>query len=520
MLRKAQHIPLYPILFAAFPVLALLGNNIHEVNPGVALRSLIASLAGAMVILMITRLVLGNWPKAALATTLLLLLFFSYGHLYSWLKELGALGIQFARHRYLMPAFIVTAGAGILLIWKAKITANATPMLNLIALLMLVYPSYQTISTLLTTKLAGNQEAQTLAAPENLLLKAPDKRPDVYYIILDSHTRSDSLLQDFGLDNAWFIEELESLGFYVAECSRSNYVSTTGSLTSSLNMEYVDTLKAQMSAQGDNGGDVWLRIRHNQVRAQLEGIGYRTFAFDSGFEWSRFSDADVYLSYTRAPYALQMLQPFEAMLIQSTMLLLWSDSAYADMPDYVETPFHTVDFALEDHVNRQLFILESLPQLAAAPGPKFVFAHLIVPHIPFLFQADGSVVTDPGFYSGKLLEPIDHDYLVQGYTNQVQFIDDRILDVIHQILENSSTPPIIVIQGDHGMENNNRLTILNAYHLPGEGNQNLYSSITPVNSFRVIFNTYFGGNYALLPDVSYGYEGEISPELYPTCTSP
>ena len=520
MLLKIKHIPFYPILFTAFPVLALLGTNIHEVNPGVALRSLIIAIAGALVILLIARLVLGNWARAALAATLLLLLFFSYGHLYSWLKELGETGLQLARHRYLLPAFALAGGAGILLIWKTKIALNATPALNLITLLMLVYPSYQTISALLTNELVGNQEASALAATENLVLEAPEQLPDVYYIILDSHTRSDALLQDFGLDNSDFIAELQGLGFYIADCSRSNYVSTHGSLTSSLNMEYVDTLQQAMSAQGSNPEDVWLRIRHSQVRAQLEGIGYQTFAFDSGYEWSRLKDANVYMSHTNAPYALQMLQPFEAMLIQSTALLIWSDSTYASMPDYVETPFHGVNFALEDFVNRQLFTLDQLPKLASVPGPKFVFAHLIVPHIPFLFEPDGSVVTDPGYYSGKMLEPIDHDYLVRGYTNQVQFIDNRIIEVARQILENSSTPPIIVIQGDHGMENENHLVILNAFYLPGEGSQAMYPSITPVNSFRVIFNTYFGGDYELLPDISYSKTGEAIAETYPQCVNP
>lgn len=520
MLRKLKFIPFYLILFAAFPVLALLGNNIHEINPGVALRSLVIAIAIALVLLLLARQIMGSWLKAAMASTLLLLLFFTYGHLYTALKELGGIGIQLARHRYLLPAYVAAVGAGIFFIWKTKIALNATPALNLITLLMLVYPSYQTVSALLTMQVVGKQEAQALSSAENLVLTAPVEAPDVYYIILDSHTRSDSLLQDFGLDNSGFILELENLGFYVAECSRSNYVSTNGSLTSSLNMEYVETLQAQMTAQGMDPNDVWLRIRHNQVRAQLEGIGYKTYAFDSGFEWSRFSDADVYLNNTRAPYTLQMLQPFEAMLIQSTVLLLWSDRAYAAMPEYVKTPFYGVNGALEDHYNRQLFTLDQLPQLASAPGPKFVFVHLIVPHIPFLFEADGSPVTDPGYYSGNLLEPINHDYLARGYTNQVQFIDDRILEVSRQILENSHTPPIIVIQGDHGMENENRLTILNAYYLPDEGSQSLYSSITPVNSFRMIFNTYFGGNYQLLSDVSYGYIGEIAPETYPLCTNP
>jgi hypothetical protein len=44
--------------------------------------------------------------------------------------------------------------------------------------------------------------------------------------------------------------------------------------------------------------------------------------------------------------------------------------------------------------------------------------------------------------------------------------------------------------------------ILNAYYFP-EAKPNLYPSITPVNSFRLLFDTYFGADYKLLDDVSY-----------------
>jgi hypothetical protein len=31
----------------------------------------------------------------------------------------------------------------------------------------------------------------------------------------------------------------------------------------------------------------------------------------------------------------------------------------------------------------------------------------------------------------------------------------------------------------------------------------LYETISPVNTFRVIFNAYFGTDYEILPDISY-----------------
>lgn len=49
--------------------------------------------------------------------------------------------------------------------------------------------------------------------------------------------------------------------------------------------------------------------------------------------------------------------------------------------------------------------------------------------------------------------------------------------------------------------------ILNAYYLPNVDkdalNSSLYPSITPVNSFRLVFNLYFDADYELLPDKSY-----------------
>jgi hypothetical protein len=74
--------------------------------------------------------------------------------------------------------------------------------------------------------------------------------------------------------------------------------------------------------------------------------------------------------------------------------------------------------------------------------------------------------------------------------------------------------------GDHGLRSDNRYKILNAYYLPEDGSQNLYSAITPVNSFRLIFDTYFGSNYGLTHDTSYTDEGDVVPETSPACLQP
>mgnify|MGYP003492704243 FL=1 len=48
-----------------------------------------------------------------------------------------------------------------------------------------------------------------------------------------------------------------------------------------------------------------------------------------------------------------------------------------------------------------------------------------------------------------------------------------------------------------------RMSILNAYYVSAAAKKDLYPAITPVNSFRVIFNHYFGTEYPLLEDFAY-----------------
>jgi len=53
---------------------------------------------------------------------------------------------------------------------------------------------------------------------------------------------------------------------------------------------------------------------------------------------------------------------------------------------------------------------------------------------------------------------------------------------------------------------NEKMHNFNAYYLPHEGESILYDDVTPVNSFRLIFNYYFNGDYEILEDKSYWSE--------------
>ena len=483
----------HPLLVGVYPVLALLAYNIEEVQASTAVRSLIAALLGAAILFGLARWLLSDWEKAGLVASLTLLLFFSYGHVYGETRAWALGGIAIGRHRLLVPLFLIAWALGVWWIARQKRDLHVlTQTVNVISLFLLVFP------------LIGigrfNFSTYTSAAPEvsqdTARLSPGESAPDIYYIILDGYSRGDTLKQFYGFDNTPFLKALENLGFYVARCARSNYGQTQLSLASSLNMNYVQALD-ESYADPDRTTRVGLPgfIRHSQVRQILEGLGYRSVAFESGYYWTQVDDADFYL----APGAgsvkhLSMLggaNEFEVMLIKTSGALLIADATLKlpgrMPPDLDASP-------KEVHRQRVLFTLGQLPNVPRLPSPKFVFVHIVSPHKPFVFGPDGSPL------EGNVDE-------IDGYRGQVAYINQRIIPILQQIITRSQTPPVIVIQGDHGgvdTDDVDRLRILNAYYLPGDGKKELYASITPVNTFRLILDHYFQAGYPLLEDISYG----------------
>ena len=169
-----------------------------------------------------------------------------------------------------------------------------------------------------------------------------------------------------------------------------------------------------------------------------------------------------------------------------------------------------LNYPFKEHRERILFTLEKLEEIPSLQGPKFVFAHIICPHGPMVFGPNGEFVDQSGpFTLASGLDALEGHEAMLGYRDQVAFISTRIEHILKMILNNSETEPIIILQGDTGGSLGSpipikaRMAILNSYYLPYGGSQLLYDSISPVNTFRLIFNYYFGGEYELLKDEAY-----------------
>jgi hypothetical protein len=233
-------------------------------------------------------------------------------------------------------------------------------------------------------------------------------------------------------------------------------------------------------------------IMDNKVTEFLKSKGYTFIHYSSGWgPTNRNPAADMDVTYGT-------LNEITSVLIQTTML----------------GPF--MNYSL---LNNQRTIIDgTLTQLqgaAAIPGPKYVFAHINCPHPPYLFDSTGKPVPK----ADNLLDQHVWEQ-TELYVEQLVYLNNRIKLIVGEILSSSKVPPIIVLQGDHGTVSTfysgngtwesptdsmlrERAGIFNAYYLPGEGQYLLYDSITPVNTFRIIFNYYFGTKYQILDDQSY-----------------
>lgn len=501
-----QRYPLHPIIFALYPILALLAFNISEVAVSSGYRSLLVSLSASLILVAAFRLVYRDWRRAALVTTIILILFYSYGHVYIALKSINLGGFYIFRHRTLIPAWMVI---GLVLFWwisrKSLNLSTATSVLNVTGLFLLILPVYQLISYPLQNQMAqGNIQNGSRILP----LVVGDSPPDIYYIILDGYGRSDVLKNEYGFDNSEFLNTLRDLGFYVADCSQSNYAQTQISLASSLNFDYLDALSNQFVPGSRDRGELGVLIKQNAVRKSLEVVGYKTVAFATGFNWTQWDDANYYLS---PHFKAGDLNEFEGLLIETTFARLIQDYAFLGKQDSGSNLYR----------ERTLYALDKLDKLSYIKQPKFVFVHLIIPHPPYVFGPTGGPVASQDIGTTKSDKDAAH------YRDQAIYISSRMREIVPRIIANSARPPIIIIQGDHGptvaSDLQSRMENLNVYYLPGvDVNRYLYPTITPVNTFRVILNAYFGQNLPLLKDVSRhsGYDDPFTFKLVPnSCES-
>ncbi len=497
-------VTIYPVLFAIFPILSRCATNSAEVSVRELFRTSVPMIVLVVACWLALLGLFRNPPKAGLIVAIGIVFFWTFSPFYEVLSIEADRLLWLWVHRGRVSPWVLGIlelgalfGISRLPIFGSRFVKGTTPFLNVFAVILLAPPivSLATAKIPTATRPPYSPIAYSIPAPA-----AQSTPPDIYYIILDGYARSDVMKRLFAFDNEPFLTRLEQKGFRVARSSVANYCQTPLSLSSSLNGIYLDELVKNLGIDQTELHDL---IVNNNLMATLRPLGYQFVSFATGFDPTEHPEADRYLSSRR------YISAFTRMLIEPTPFnYLWP------VPDQ-----NKADYASRERIG---FLFDQLPSVAATRGPKFVFAHVLCPHPPIIFNEAGEStgtryaqfglanrIKDP---NGRFVNPA---IFAEGYRGQAVYMTRRVEEVIDGILENSPRPPIIILQSDHGSElyldhdradntdMNERMSILNAYYFPNKDYHQIHDAISPVNSFRIVLNAFFNAKIDLLPDRSY-----------------
>ena len=312
--------------------------------------------------------------------------------------------------------------------------------------------------------------------------------PNMYFILCDAYPRADHLRDYFAYDNTPFLSELREREFFVADRSRSNYCHTLPSLASTLNLGYLDP-KIVPRQFSENYPLLIPLVRDNLVVRTLRAHDYEFVAIASGLFPTKMEDADRFIRpgvFNNTEYQQNLIDMTPVRSIMNRMdQLLW----YQLVP----------------------FTLETLAGLGSEGRPIFVFAHLLAPHLPHAYDKDGNFVETFPPYK-------------EGWRAVTEFLNKRLIEVVDEI-RGKEPNSIIILLGDHGSNTalqspeeyaadpwkgewrdyvQDRSANLLSVYVPGKNAEELfYPEMTPVNLFRILFDTYLQTEYGTLEDVTW-----------------
>jgi hypothetical protein len=489
---------LHPFIVAVFPALALYTYNTQKLSLSELVVPFAIALPLASLMLLFTWLVLRNIHKAALIVSLFLALVYSTAHIFTltgwlgidspWLGWVLLLLIWVLLYPYLLYLIARTS----------KVLRYPTIILNVAMVVMLLISAVR-IGMYGSQGITGGVSLPESHADLQLDFSeyeaAHQTPPDIYYIILDRYANAGTLSDDYDFNNDDFLNQLTAEGFYVANESFANHVRTPDSLAASLNMEYVD----YMDESSSDMLSLNQKVKDNAVQRLLKSAGYEFIQVGSWWDPTRENGfADVNINYCART------SQFSEYILTSTM------------PYSVCAELGIIDELTQRQWKRTGLEFDELAKIPTEykGTPTFTFAHFMISHPPYSFDSDGSYLSPE-----EAKKNGDQD----DYVNAIVATNDMVMDLVRQLKSTSEVPPIIILQGDEGpyperyraadrsfrweqatdAEIRQKFGILNAYYLPGVDSNPLYPSITPVNSFRLVFDLYFGTNLGLLPDRCY-----------------
>lgn len=310
--------------------------------------------------------------------------------------------------------------------------------------------------------------------------------PDVYVLQMDEYAGLQTTGSAYGFNNSRFVSELVAKGFQVVPFSNSNYNGTPFSVLSLLNMGYVKDMDRNEVASAIAYSKSTDAIRRNYLMKFFSNNGYK-IANHSFFEVEQTQSLD-YL-FLPVKKRLMLDKTLGSVLLNDLLCSVKFNSFHYLINDYP---------ARIDNYNQEV-IRRVFETVKADIGPVFMYAHLMMPHGPFLRDSSGMIRNIGEAYSES-----NKGQNIEAYFQYLKYCNKVILKMIDSVqLRNPEA--IIVVTSDHGLRNakvgNRKLSEFNnflAVYSPGEGVSKVPDSVCTVNVFRLLLNKHFEQNLPML----------------------
>jgi hypothetical protein len=492
--------PLHPFLFALASVLALMANSLNQASFTDAAPALIGSLVFAAVIVLAVAALRRRFDaRTAVIASIWVVGCLFYAGLFNNLNTLIDGGFPMVR-----PLPIAVLALILLTVVATRINSTLINVVNMvlngIAVVIFITPAWSAASYEWRNGGAraiydADRAAAEMPEIESGAATAPGAKapPDIYHFVFDRYASEDILSRHYDLDNRAIGQFLEERGFYLARASNSNYQKTGHSLASTFYMDYLDLFVDDPRLAPNNWHPVYRMLEDHRVARFLKTRGYDFIQFGSW--WVGTFDNPA--ADANHPHGFS---EFNMLYLRRTMLR----PLFHILPDTDLTMRLDWDNGQCQRLANQI---EQIKTIGRREKPTYVFAHILVPHGPYNFATDGRCLSH-----GETIERGEP----QGYLDQIAYANRIIEEVVTALQAEDREPPVILIQADEGPfpsrdysvpwhespadELRIKTGILNAYYFPNRDYGGLSNDITPVNSYRVLFNTYFGTQFPKLPD--------------------
>lgn len=526
---KIFEYPLYAALIPIALLLSIMQNNVDKYLDFKQCLLLLSLVIIAVILLtFIFNLMFKKIQFTGFLVAYIAIIFFSFTSIYKW--SVSILGI-YSKGLYslllVFSFFVIT----ILCIFlkRKKWLSNITKGFNVFSIVFVAIGCI----TLLTNiyKLNSNRiiyQNQDVIHIENANAEI---KPNIYYLIFDTMLDVDVAQHYFDVNPGSFNEDLSSLGF--STISNAGYESmhlTMSSLACLFNPDsYDNTIRKIMDEYSDIGYQAG--IDYVQTQEMYFWDNYNVIS--ENYKYPQFFDVMKNSGYTIAgigSHSMTPTSPLYDIYFAHDVTKNFDNDIF--MIICAATPIDTICNALFGHNaipppifgdandpkiervygpyrDQMNYFGNDILELAKLDGnPKLSLCHILMPHYPFIYNADGSTNINSESFS------------ITRYKGQYEFTMDYILQLMQDLISIDPNA-IIIIQGDHGItENNLDMTslvlseeehrdigtqVFLAVRIPaGMESLGIENEINALNIPRLLMNKYAGTHFEMI-STNYAY---------------